>query len=119
MKNITKTLLVLSLPLVLLVGCAEPNPHPMDMTSVIQNIKTKADHEALAVHYEQAAQDAEAKVDEHKKLLAQYQSHSYLYGRQAQMLEEHCESLIHQYQQVADANLRMAKLHREIAEGIK
>ena len=42
-------------------------PAPMDMTTAIQNTKTKADHEALATHYEQAAHDAEAKVEEHKK----------------------------------------------------
>jgi hypothetical protein len=119
MNNITKALLTVSLTLGLLAGCAQPNPHPMDMTTAIQNTKTKADHEALATHYEQAAHDAEVKVEEHKQLLAQYQEHSYLYGRQAQMVEEHCESLIHEYQQIAQANLQMAKLHRQIADEIK
>jgi hypothetical protein len=119
MNNITKALLTVSLTLGLLAGCTQPNPHPMDMTTVIQNTKTKADHEVLATHYEQAAQDAEAKVEEHKKLLDQYQAHSYLYGRQALMLEEHCQSMIHEYQQIATANLQMAKLHRQIADETK
>jgi hypothetical protein len=35
------------------------------------------------------------------------------------MLEEHCESLIHEYQQIAKENLQMAKLHRQIADEIK
>ena len=35
------------------------------------------------------------------------------------MVEEHCQSLIHEYQQIAKANLQMAKLHRQIANEIK
>ena len=119
MNNITKALLTLSLSLGLLAGCAQPNPHPMDMTVAVQSAKSKAYHEALAAHYEQAAKDAEAKVEEHKQLLDQYQEHSYLYGRQAPMVEEHCESLIHEYQQIAKSNLQMAKLHRQIADEMK
>ena len=87
----------------------------MDMTVAVQTAMSKADHEALAAHYEQAAKDAEVQVDEHKKLLAQYQAHSYLYGRQAQTFESHCEALIHSYEQVADANTKMAEMHRQLA----
>ena len=35
------------------------------MTTAVQSAKAKTDHEALAVHYEQATQDAAALVEEH------------------------------------------------------
>ncbi len=115
MNNIIKALLTVSLAIGLLASCVQRNPHPMDMTAAVENAKSKADHEALAMHYQQAAKDAEAKLDEHKKLLDQYKAHSYLYGKQAAMLEEHCEALINGYQQVVKANTEMAKLHRDMA----
>ena len=80
----TQLLIALFLVVGLLAACAEMNPHPMDMNLAVQNAKTKADHEALAQHYEEAAKDMQLKVEEHKKLLRQYEAKSYQYGRQAQ-----------------------------------
>lgn len=53
------------------------------MDLALQNAVSEADHKTLAEHYEAAAQEMRHKVDEYKKLLAQYESKSYLYGRQA------------------------------------
>jgi hypothetical protein len=117
-KQTKAILLSIVLATGLLISCAETNPHPMDMSLAIQNAKTSADHEALAAHYEQAAKDADTKVEEHKKIFADYQSHRYLWGRQSQMMENHCESIIHQYEKIAESNKEMAKMHREIANGI-
>lgn len=119
MNTLRKTAAIVFLAFGLLAGCTQPNPHPMDMGSAVQGAKTKADHEALAAHYEQAAKDAEAKAAEQQKMLDKYKEHSYLYGKQAAMLEEHCEALINHYQRVAKSNWQMAKLHRQIAEGSK
>ena len=47
----------------------------------VQNAESKADHEALAKHYEEVAEEMRAKAEEHRKLLSHYQSKSYLYGR--------------------------------------
>jgi len=110
----TKLLISLFLILGLLAACAELNPHPMDMSQAVQNAETKADHEALAEHYEEAAKEIQDKVDEHKKLLSQYESKSYLYGRQAEDLKAHCLRLINVYEKAAEENLSMAKLHREM-----
>ena len=115
MNNITKALLTVFLTLGLLASCAQPNPHPMDMTAALQNARTSADHQALAEHYEQAAKDAEAKVAEHKQLLDQYKVHSYLYGKQAAYFQDHCLGLIRSYEQVAKANAEMAQMHRQMA----
>jgi endonuclease III len=110
----TKLLIPLFLTLGLLAACAEMNPHPMDMSQSVQNAKSKADHEALAQHYEEAAKEMQLKVEEHKKLLSQYQSESYLYGRQAEDLKAHCQRLIDVYEKAAEENLSMAKLHRQM-----
>jgi hypothetical protein len=110
----TQLLITLLLAFGLLSACSEMNPHPMDMTQAVQNAETKADHQALAEHYEEAAKEMQLKVDEHKKLLDQYESKSYLYGRQAEDLKAHCLRLIEVYEKAAEENLRMAKLHRQM-----
>lgn len=110
----TKLLISLFLILGLMVACAERSPHPMDMSQAVQNAQTKADHEALAEHYEAAAKEMQAKVDEHKKLLSQYESKSYYYGKQAQDLKAHCQRLIDIYENAVEENLSMAKLHRQM-----
>ncbi|MDD4906432.1 MAG: hypothetical protein PHD39_09780 [Methylobacter tundripaludum] len=110
----TKLLITLALTLGLLSACAEMNPHSMDMSQAVQNATSKADHEALAQHYEEAAKEMQIKVDEHKKLLSQYQSKSYLYGRQAEDFKAHCERLIDVYEKAAEENLKMANMHRQM-----
>jgi hypothetical protein len=112
----TKLFTALILMLGVLIGCAEMNPHPMDMTQALQNASSAADHEALAQHYEAAAKEMQAKVEEHKKLLAQYEAKSYLYGRQAIQFRAHCESLINSYEKAVEANLSMARMHRQMAQ---
>jgi len=112
MKN--KLLITLFLAIGLLSACAEFDPHSMDMNQAVHNAKTKADHEALAQHYEEAAREMQVKVEEHKKLLSQYQSKSYLYGRQAEDFKAHCERLIDVYEKAAEENLSMAKMHRQM-----
>ena len=55
----------------------------MDMTQAVQSAKTSSDHETLAKHYDESAKDMQAKVDEHKKLLAQYEGNKAIYGKQS------------------------------------
>jgi hypothetical protein len=109
-----KLLITLFLGLGLLAACAEKNPHPMDMDLAVQNAVSEADHEALAKHYEAAAQDMQGKAEQYKKLLAQYESKSYLYGRQAEDLKAHCQRLIDVYEKAAETNMKMAKMHRQM-----
>jgi hypothetical protein len=99
-------------------GCAL-NPHPMDMTTAIQNAKTPADHAALAAHYEQAAKEADAQAESHRKILDAYQANPNLFREQhghVYWLAE-CEALVKDYQHIADANRKLADLHRHLAEG--
>ena len=110
----TKLLISLLLSAGLLAGCSEMNPHPMDMSQAVQSATSKTDHEALAKHYEAAAKDLQLKVEEHKKLLSQYQSKNYVYGKQADTLISHCRILINAYEKAAEANLSMAAMHRQM-----
>ena len=112
----TYTLITLILALVLLSACSEMNPHPMDMSQAVQNAESKADHEALAKHYDEEAEVMQLKVDEHKKLLSQYESKSYLYGRQAQSFKDHCQWLINAYEKAVESNRKMAEMHRGMAQ---
>lgn len=50
----------------LLASCAPMNPQPMDMTQAVKNARISADHNALAKHYEDAAREMQAKVQDHK-----------------------------------------------------
>lgn len=101
-----------------LVSCAQFDPHPMDMTSAIQNAKTREDHDALASHYEAVAHDMRLRAQEHKKELEYYDMHPY-YGTRTQDLKAHCRKLISSYEQAAETNMSMAKAHRQMAEEAK
>jgi hypothetical protein len=102
----------------LMVSCAI-NPHPMDMTQAVQSAKTSSDHSALAKHYEDAAKEMQAKAEEHKKMLAQYEANKSLYGKQAQSLINHCQGLVRIYEQAAAENMSMAESHRQMAAEAK
>lgn len=109
-----KLLITLLLAIGLLSACTEFDPHPMDMNQALQNVKTKADHEALAQHYEEVAKEMQLKVEEHKKLLSEYQREPWLMGRQATGFGVHCQRLIDIYEKAAEENLEMAKMHRQM-----
>lgn len=112
--NIMKTLLILA-NLALMASCALPNPHPMDMTVAIQSAKTKADHEALAVHYEQIAHDMKAMSEDHKRRLIEYQVLIPEVDEQHAQFVDHCLALIKIYAQAENENLELARLHHQIA----
>jgi hypothetical protein len=95
-------------------GCLRRDESASDgYESAVQNATSKADHEALAQHDENVAKDMQL-ADEHKKLLSQYQSKSYLYGRQAEDFKAHCARLIDVYEKAAEENPKTAKMHRQM-----
>src|SRR5690242_16893131 len=98
----------------LLASCAHIEPHPMDMTSAIRNAKTSADYEALATHYEDAAKNMQAKADQQKRMLTEYQVHGYYYGRKTEDLVERSQALVRVYQEAGDANMNVAHYYRRL-----
>jgi ABC-type Fe3+-citrate transport system substrate-binding protein len=108
-------LITLFLALGLLAACAEFDPHSMDMTQAVHNPESKADHEALAQHYEDVAKEMQSKVEEHKKILSEYERAPWLFGKQeATGFGVHCQRLIDVYEKAAEENLEMAKMHRQM-----
>jgi hypothetical protein len=103
----------------LLASCAQMTPQPIDMTQAVKNARTSADHSALAKRYEDAAKEMQAKVQDHKNQLEEYEYHSNLYGKRVQDLQAHCRGLIRYYEQAEEANREMAEIHRQLAAETK
>ncbi|MEO8992256.1 MAG: hypothetical protein ABI284_04755 [Nitrosospira sp.] len=86
-----------------------------EIRTAAENAVTRNDHEAIAEYYENTAVQMQAKVEEQKALLEQYENKSYLYGRQAQDLQSHTSALIRDYEKRAEASIQVATLHRQMA----
>ncbi|TAN53700.1 MAG: hypothetical protein EPN21_00835 [Methylococcaceae bacterium] len=106
-----------TLAVIATIACTPMNPHPMDMTQAVENAKSNTDHQALAAHYLEEAASLDKKAAEHKQLAAQYKARAYLYGKQADTFLQHCNLLIRNYEQAADINRQMAKMHQDMASG--
>jgi hypothetical protein len=102
--------------LLLTAACAPVGKMSHDMGPAIQNATTKADHEALATHFEEEAKAVRAKAAEHRAMAQSY-AKSGGYAATKGNLVQHCESLAATYQKAADENLALAKQHRQLAEG--
>lgn len=114
-----KSFLAILAVLGLLASCAHLDPHPMDMSSAIRNAKTKADHNALAKHYDDAANKMQEKAQIQKNRLAEYEGHSYYYGRVTEDLKEHTKALVGLYEEAAEANRKLADAQRQMAAQAK
>ena len=85
----------------------------MSMEQLIESAKTKADHEALAAHYEAEAQALQEKANTHKRMSAAYRIMPSKGG--AGGFTAHCDRLIARYEEAAKENLELATLHRQMA----
>ncbi|AMK79317.1 hypothetical protein A1342_09065 [Methylomonas methanica] len=70
-------------------------------------------HEALAKHFQDEANELQTKIVEHKKFLSQFESQRYVYGRHANDLKAHSQEVIDLYQQAVTANQDMAEMLRQ------
>jgi hypothetical protein len=83
--------------------------------SAIQAVAASSEHIVLAKRFEDAAREMQAKADEQKKLLEQYEQ-THLYGWQARNLKSQTAALIHKYEQAARSNMKEAMIHRQMAK---
>jgi hypothetical protein len=104
--------------LVLAGACAPAGKMTHDMDAMIQKASTKADHEALAAHYEQEAKALQAKAADHDKM-AQAYSRGGGYIQIKGNLLQHCEILAARYREAATQYLALAKEHRQLAAAAK
>ena len=80
-----------------------------------QKAVTSNDHIAVAKYLEAEAKQMQAKVQEQKELLEQYEDKAYLYGRRAQDLQSHTTAQVREYEQIVNDDIREAAAHRQIA----
>ena len=113
MMNRTGGVLISAVVLLTLVGCTPIGKMTHDMDAMIKGATTKADHEALAAHYEQEAKAMQDKAVEHRNMAQAYASG---WARTKTALGEHCNLLATKYQEAANENLALAKQHHELAE---
>ena len=100
--------------LALIGACTPVGKMTHDMTAMIQSAKTKADHEALAKHYEDEATALQAKAAEHQRMEQTYTGMS-SWGKARISLSQHCSMLAARYREAANENLALARQHRELA----
>ena len=112
----SKSFILVLFALGMLASCAHIDAHPMDMSSAVRNARTRADHNALARHYEDVAKRMQAKAQAQKNMMKEYTQHGYYYGRRTEDLQEHTEALVRIYEEAAEANRNMAKFHHLLAE---
>lgn len=112
--------LMIVLMLGFLAGCAQMNPIGGVQGNEFYSAKMRAidsnNHDALAKHYEDTANEMKAKLQEQKKLLEEYEGHSNSYGRRGQDLQSHITAKIRQYEKSIKENLKEAAIHRKMAQ---
>jgi hypothetical protein len=103
----------------LMASCAPMSPYQTvdspELRKMVQNARTRSDHDALTRYFENLAKEMGARAEEQKKLLQHYQEKSYLYGRRAQDQQSHTWALMARYEQAVRKSLSKAASHRAIA----
>ena len=110
-----KIKLVALITLGLLSSFVLMNLHAVDMAHADKTAKTHIEHEAFVKFYENAAKEAQAKLQEHQKMYEEYEAHKQYYGRQGLDMESMCRALIHHYEQAAETSVKMVESHRKMA----
>lgn len=102
-----------------LSACAPMSPYEaVDSPAVrkmVENARTRTDHNALVVYFENLAAEMRIKAEEQRQLLQHFQEKSYLYGRQAQDRQSHTWALMNRYERAAKASMGKAALHRQFS----
>ena len=114
----TGALVTLVGTVLIVAGCAAQLPAaPAGIEQKIENASSRSDHEDVALQYERQAITDAAAATRHKGYAATYRKNvSRRSGLQAHLaLAKHCEDLARTYEQAADENLVLARLHRELA----
>jgi hypothetical protein len=104
------------LAVVLLSGCAVEGPvKPAGLEQKIENARSPRDHEEIASLFEQQAGVDKAAALRHRELARIYTRSGGSRGAPNPAMSSHCDKLAQTYQQAADENLVLAKIHRQMA----
>lgn len=94
----------------LLASCAHMN------TPVTAPVRIAAnDHENWVKHYENAAREAQTRLQENRKILQDYEARPYYYGRRGQDLQSHTSANIRAYEKILRDSLIFVELHTRMA----
>jgi hypothetical protein len=115
MKRTLITICVLLFGAALLGLAARRTDAQTGIIGKIAAAKTAADHEAVAVEFEQEAKDLEAKAALHAAMARHYGMDQYAHQRKPS-LKSHCEELTASLRRAAEQAKEMAKLHHGMAQ---
>ena len=94
----------------IIIVAAEP---AQNLEQMISTAKSKADHEALAAHYEAEAKQALDQAERHLKMEKDYRVLEI--GSKGPKFSVHCKNLVAKYQEAAEENRQLADLHHQMA----
>jgi hypothetical protein len=101
-------LAIASVPVIM--SAAEPE---QNLEQMISTAKSKADHEALAAHYETAAKQSMDLAERHKQMEKNYRVLET--GSKGPKFSVHCKNLAAKYREAAEENRQLADLHHQMA----
>ncbi|MDP1559147.1 MAG: hypothetical protein Q8K59_11110 [Nitrosomonas sp.] len=110
----TKKLIAVLIVLGFLASSSQIAAETRNATDAEAKVIAAPDHEKLAGYYENQAREMREKAEEQKKLLGDYNAHSYYYGREGSHFQSHHRALLLKYEKAAERNMNMAKLHRKM-----
>lgn len=106
-----------------LSGCAQMSPTGIAQSNGLHNAEQHVidpnNHKEVAKHYEDVAREMRAKLRTQKKLLSDYEGHSYYYGRRGQDFQSHTRANIRHYEKSVEENLKEAAIHRKMAQDLE
>lgn len=107
----------LALAAMLSVGCASKSGP--DWRLPVQEAESAEDHEQFAQHYEEVAQNLQARADEERRVLTDYQRRPHRYGRRIKDLKAQSTALLRDYEKSAKDAREMAEYHRQMASELR
>ena len=114
--------MLLTLGLFLLAAVALPTTHAVaqqqtvtadNLDQMIANMKTPADHEAIAAYFDQVAADARKKAELHHHSAETYRT---MRTEKPAGMANMCDAIAADFDKTATAAEKLAKAHREMAK---
>lgn len=90
-----------------------------DITAMIANAKTAADHEAIAAYYDKEAATSKEKAALHRRMLEVIKKRGGGPDIAKWRMDQHCEDLVKGFDSAAKMYTEMAQAHREMAKDAK
>ncbi|NUZ08508.1 hypothetical protein [Piscinibacter koreensis] len=107
---------------VIVAGCATQLPQaPAGIEQKIETASSRSDHEDVALQYERQAIVDAAAAKRHKGYAATYRRNTAprSSAQAHETLARHCDRLSQTYEQAAEENIALAKLHWQLAAEAK